>query len=233
MENCSSPPRSRMARAVATARSASFSCAWGTPKSAMRQSPMYLSTVPPCSTTTSAMRRKARSTVRATTSGSVFSDMAVNPTTSAKRTVTSLRSPPGSGVESVTGSGSAAWSAEPQRPQKRWSGGFGKPQSEHHPPPRAWPHAPQKREPTGLSAPHWAHRRFAAMVGISESHPRCRGGDPLRSRSPLRGTHRWGGWRRASCRRPRCPGGSPGRRRAPAAGRVRRAPGAGLRGGRR
>ena len=54
MEKARSPPSSRMARPAATARSASSSWAVGTPKTAMSESPMYLSTVPPWSATTSA-----------------------------------------------------------------------------------------------------------------------------------------------------------------------------------
>ena len=47
IEKARSPPSSRMARAAATARSASSSSATGTPNTAMRASPRYLSTVPP------------------------------------------------------------------------------------------------------------------------------------------------------------------------------------------
>src|SRR4051794_24699887 len=98
-----------MARAAAMARSASSSwadggggggglggrggadwsggAAWGggggPPTPAMRQSPMYLSTVPPWSATMAAMRRKATSTLPATASGSASSAIVVNPTTSA------------------------------------------------------------------------------------------------------------------------------------------------------
>ena len=52
MEKARSPPRARTARPAATALSASSSWATGTPKTAIIESPMYLSTVPPCSVTT-------------------------------------------------------------------------------------------------------------------------------------------------------------------------------------
>ena len=66
-------PLSRIARAAATARSASSSWAAGTPKTAMRASPRYLSTVPPCSVTMPPRRSMAAPTVVATASGSACS----------------------------------------------------------------------------------------------------------------------------------------------------------------
>src|SRR5437773_3674633 len=98
------------------------------------------------------MRRKAASTVRATASGSVFSARDVNPTTSAKSTVASLRSP----AEGAASPGAAAASPlkrEPQLPQKRWPVGLAKPQDGQAAPPSAVPHEPQKRNSAGFSAP--------------------------------------------------------------------------------
>ena len=106
------PVRSCMARAAAMARSASSSWADGTPNTAIRQSPMYLSTVPPWSATTVAMRRKAASTLPATASGSACSAMVVNPTTSANSTVASLRS--SAGRMAATGAGRSPVRVVPQ-----------------------------------------------------------------------------------------------------------------------
>ena len=92
MDKARSPPSWRMLNAAVTARSASSSCAWGTPKTAMSESPVYLSTIPPCSSTSSAMRRKAASTRARHRLGSLRSANDVNPTTSANSTVASLRS---------------------------------------------------------------------------------------------------------------------------------------------
>src|SRR5581483_613086 len=152
MENARSPPSSRMARAAATARSASSSWATGTPNTAMSASPRYLSTVPPWFSTTSAMRRKAASTVRATASGSVFSDSDVKPTTSANRIVASLRSP---GDETGVGAVVAASMLRrvPHWPQKCWPAGLTNPHDGHPGPLSAVPQDPQKRNPAGLSAP--------------------------------------------------------------------------------
>src|SRR5207302_502735 len=122
------------------------------PKTAMSESPMYLSTVPPCSATTSAMRRKAASTVRATASGSVFSAIDVNPTTSANSTVANLRSPAAPAVGA--GAGAASPRAEPHWPQKRCPGGLSNPQDGHGVPPSSVPHDPQNRKPLGFWAPH-------------------------------------------------------------------------------
>src|SRR4051812_38528589 len=119
----------------------------------MRASPRYLSTVPPWLSTTSAMRRKAASTVRATASGSVFSDSDVKPTTSANRIVASLRSP---GEDVRLGAAALAVSSlrrEPHWPQKCWPRGLTKPHEGQPGVPSAVPQDPQNLKPAGLSAP--------------------------------------------------------------------------------
>src|SRR5438874_8745323 len=101
------------------------------------------------------MRRKAASTVRATASGSVFSASVVKPTTSAKSTVASLRSP-ADGAARV-GAPASPLSEAPQLPQKRCSAGLVKPHEGHLGAPSAVPQDPQNLNPVGLSAPQLPH----------------------------------------------------------------------------
>src|SRR5438270_5528803 len=96
------------------------------------------------------MRRKAASTVRATASGSVFSDRDVKPTTSANRIVASLRSP---GEEARTTGAVSSLNWVPHWPQKCWPGGLANPHDAQPGAASAEPHDPQKRNPAGLSAP--------------------------------------------------------------------------------
>ena len=154
MEKTRSPPRCRMAMAAATALSASSSWARGTPNTAMTESPMYLSTVPPCWATMAPSSRKAVSTSRATTSGSVRSAREVKPTTSAKRTVASLRSSTPVGAAR----GEVPFRPAPHRPQNRWPSVTVAPHDGHPSTGSAAPHPPQKRYPSGLEAPHAGHR---------------------------------------------------------------------------
>src|SRR5207244_8696781 len=97
------------------------------------------------------MRRKAASTVRATASGSVLSARDVKPTTSAKSTVASLRSP-ADGAARV-GATPSPLRAVPQFPQNRCPAGLAKPHAEQPPPPRAVPQDPQNLNPAWFSAP--------------------------------------------------------------------------------
>ena len=78
--------------AVLTAALAVFSIAVGAPKVAMMQSPSYLSTCPPKRSTAFSRTAKQRFMTSTTSSGSIFSDMAVKPDTSANRTVACRRS---------------------------------------------------------------------------------------------------------------------------------------------
>ena len=92
-----------MATAARTARSASSSWTWGTPKTAMTASPAYFSTTPPkaricCAISSKYAVRSARSC-----SGSCRTASSVDPARSAKSTVTSLRSSAG-GIRGSAGS---------------------------------------------------------------------------------------------------------------------------------
>ena len=60
----------------------------------MTQSPMYLSTVPPCRNTISVISLRYSRSISATCSGSSRSDSVVNPRLSEKSTVTSRRVEP-------------------------------------------------------------------------------------------------------------------------------------------
>src|SRR5215203_1963918 len=82
-----------MSRPARTARSASSSCATGAPKKAMIASPNNLATVPSCLLTEALRKANAPFMISATCSGSSRSPSPVESTTSAKSTVTYLRSP--------------------------------------------------------------------------------------------------------------------------------------------
>ena len=60
----------------------------------MMQSPMYLSTVPPCWKTTSVISVRYSRSISATCSGSTFSEIDVKPRMSEKSTVTMRRLDP-------------------------------------------------------------------------------------------------------------------------------------------
>ena len=85
-------PVSRIATAARTARSASSSCAIGTPKTATTASPANFSTVPPYAAMCAAARSKNAVTRRRTTSGSLPATSAVESTRSTNSAVASLRS---------------------------------------------------------------------------------------------------------------------------------------------
>ena len=81
-----------MASAAATARSGSSSCATGAPNTAMVASPMCLSTEPPCSTISSSVRARKRSTMRRISSAPSVLDSSVKLQRSANSTATCRRS---------------------------------------------------------------------------------------------------------------------------------------------
>src|SRR5829696_2470509 len=83
---------SRIASAALTARSGSSSCATGAPKIAITASPTNFATVPPCRSRTERRWAWYGCRSRWTSSGSICSERAVNPTRSANSTVTTLRS---------------------------------------------------------------------------------------------------------------------------------------------
>ena len=85
---------SRIASEARMARSASSSCACGTPNAAITASPANFSTVPPWRTMQSEVCSKNRSTRRRTISGSVVETSPVESTRSTNSTVASLRSIP-------------------------------------------------------------------------------------------------------------------------------------------
>jgi hypothetical protein len=80
-----------IASAARIARSGSFSCAVGAPNSAITASPICLSIVPPCAMIAASRRVHSAFIVALTSSGSIVSDIAVKPETSANSTVTCLR----------------------------------------------------------------------------------------------------------------------------------------------
>src|SRR5207245_2887285 len=82
-----------MASAQCTARAAWSGCATGAPKYAMRPSPRYLSSVPPCAKTVSTMRAWYSFSMATTRSLASVSLNAVNSRRSLKRRVTSRLSP--------------------------------------------------------------------------------------------------------------------------------------------
>src|SRR2546426_9249075 len=87
------------------ARSASASCAMGAPHSAMIASPMNLSSVPPCSNTTSTISVKYSVRSVAMASGLIVSDIGVKPRMSEKKSTTgrfSLGSRPASCCCAIT-----------------------------------------------------------------------------------------------------------------------------------
>src|SRR5436309_2856276 len=108
------------------------------------------------------MRRKAASTVRATASGSVFSASVVKPTTSAKSTVASFRSP-AEGAARV-GAPTSPLTGVPQLPQKRCPAGLAKPHEGHPGAPSAVPQDPQNLNPAGLSAPQLPHSAMDSFL---------------------------------------------------------------------
>ena len=82
---------SHISPAARTARSASSSCTFGTPKTAITASPMNFSTVPPWRSSAARISSKYRDMTRRSDSGSSRSPIAVEPVTSQKTTVTVLR----------------------------------------------------------------------------------------------------------------------------------------------
>ncbi len=108
---------SRMASAARTARAASSSCPVGKPNTARMASPMYFSRVPPKRRTSAASRRKVSLSRSRAASGSSDSTRLVEPTRSAKSTVTTRRSsnPPAR--------------RSPQAGQKRAAAGVATPQA--------------------------------------------------------------------------------------------------------
>ena len=115
-----STARPCISSAARTARVGSSSCATGAPKTAIRASPITLSTLPPKFSTTSPISCMQRSTIKRTSSGSVRSDNSVKPDRSANSTVAQRRS-----SSSCPISPAAAWSSvAPHPPQKLNPGGF-------------------------------------------------------------------------------------------------------------
>ena len=88
----SSTTESRIASGRRMARSASSSCAWGTPNAARTASPANFSTSPPCCATQLETVSKNSFTRRRTTSGSVPATRLVESTRSTNSTVASFRS---------------------------------------------------------------------------------------------------------------------------------------------
>ena len=141
--------------AARTARVGSSSCAVGTPNAAITASPMNFSTVPPSPSISSRIAAKNRSRTSRMCSGSSCSPRAVEPVTSANRTVTSFRSSPVPEDWMVA--------AAPHAGQNRASAGNGSP----HVPQgavSALPHAAQNRPPSGFSAAHAGQVRMRPSV---------------------------------------------------------------------
>jgi hypothetical protein len=92
-----------IARAARTARSGSSSCAAGAPKTATTASPMNFSTVPPWRSSSWRSRAWYGASRALTSSGSRRSARSVEPTMSAKTTVTTLRSSRGVAAAAASG----------------------------------------------------------------------------------------------------------------------------------
>ena len=88
-----STSRARIASAARSARAGSSSCAFGTPNTAITASPMYFSTVPPCASISPRTAANHSLITSRNSSTSRRSASCVEPVTSAKRTVTTFRSP--------------------------------------------------------------------------------------------------------------------------------------------
>ena len=109
---------SRMARAARAARSASLPWDTGAPKTAMTQSPMCLSTRPPCSCTIRSARPKKRSSSACVSSAPSSRLSAVKPARSAKRTATCRRSPSLPGSDAVARSPGVVAMPAPAPPRR-------------------------------------------------------------------------------------------------------------------
>ena len=121
-----------MRKAACTARSGSFEWATGAPKSAIAQSPICLSMVPPWCLTTPSTASKNRPSTSCTSSGSRAELRREKPERSANRMVTCRISP--STGPACGPAGAAGWpsvSTLPQPPQKRAGGALRKPQLGH------------------------------------------------------------------------------------------------------
>src|SRR4051794_30849759 len=118
------PSDSMIARPARTARSGSSSWVAGAPKTATTASPMYFSIVPPCPSSASRMRSSWGRIAAPNSSGSCSEPVAVEPTMSAKSTVTTLRSSP-AGAETAAPQDAqnraAAVSSAPQERQTAMS----------------------------------------------------------------------------------------------------------------
>src|SRR5581483_4831337 len=104
--------------AARTARSASSSCACGSPNTAMIASPMYFSTRPPCRSSAARITSKYRLITSRSDSESSRSPRFVEPFRSEKTIVTVLR---------TSRAGSGAASGVPQNPHRRKRSGFSSP----------------------------------------------------------------------------------------------------------
>src|SRR5438105_7935157 len=144
-----------------SARSGSSSCAAGTPKAAITASPMNFSTVPPSASSSSRIAFPYDCITSRNRSGSSRSPSAVDPVTSANRTVTTFRSWPrfGNAVD------------DPHEGQKRASSGSGKPQVAQAVM-SGLPHAAQKRAPAAFSDPQARHAATGGVYGGAPSAAR-------------------------------------------------------------
>ena len=152
---------SRIPSAARTARSASLSCATGAPNTAMTQSPMCLSTLPPKRSIRPSVSAKKRSVSSWVASAPSCRVRRVNPARSQNSTVTCRRSPSAAAMRSGRARSrfvppSGCPSGLPQPPQKRSSGWLTKPHSAQARASGA-PQLPQKRRPSRFSAPHREH----------------------------------------------------------------------------
>ncbi len=165
-------------RAARTARSASSSWATGVPHTAMTASPMNFSTVPPYRAITCRHVSKYCESRSLTSSGSRFSERAVNPTRSANSTETRRRSDTGGAVTAAairagaaaipgpTAPAAARESDAPHSPQNLNLGSFGLPQFGQATT-RAAPHSPQNLRSAGLSVPQLEQIKAYPRRGVA------------------------------------------------------------------
>ncbi len=151
--------------AARTARAGSSSCATGTPKAAITASPMNFSTVPPSASISSRIAAKNVSMTSRSCSGSSCSPNAVDPVTSANRTVTRRRSCP----LGAAGSPTASLTASPQVGQNRASPGTSPPQWGHAVVSEA-PQLAQNRASSAFADPQLGQVTMRASV-CAPAHP--------------------------------------------------------------
>ena len=186
-----------MASAAATARSGSSSCATGAPNTAMVASPMCLSTEPPCSTISSSMRARKRSTMRRISSAPSVLDSSVklqrsaNSTATCRRSASGARPGPSSRKPAMASSRRLRWPSEatpisrrssPVRSRSSWASIWLASNASAY-----WPNPRPSSQPRtfmwSLRPPTWRGRYAFWTLGASSPRWYIRGDGPFRYRN--------------------------------------------------